>query len=395
MAKQLQLQIPSPCHENWENMSQVEKGRFCASCEKKVIDFSYMSDREIALFFKKPTGSVCGRFFENQLNRDIDIPKKRIPWIKYFVRFALPAFLVSCGARMQGKVKIDKSKTDVVIESTCQTLTLGVILPPEIASKKQAIPTQEMIIDETKNQQETNSDSPMATGFLTGDTLIRKEMPTSAKKEDAVNATIIKGKIIDDEEVGVPFATLAIKGTSEGAAADSTGTFSMNLKSKWDSITLVASCVGFSPTEIYLKKTDSVSNLVIRLNPHRNLGLVTVVSPVETFRKGMVCGSIRTIQPSGKISKPLAPIGVKVFSNPVQSKSSMNIEWSQKEQGTFSVQLYNSSGQLVLKKEVYVDEQARLFTIDIPSITAGTYFLRITSKTNGRSYTEKIIIVGS
>jgi len=51
MAKQLQLQIPSPCHENWENMSQVEKGRFCASCEKKVIDFSYMSDREIALFF--------------------------------------------------------------------------------------------------------------------------------------------------------------------------------------------------------------------------------------------------------------------------------------------------------------------------------------------------------
>src|SRR5206468_9508733 len=106
-------------------------------------------------------------------------------------------------------------------------------------------------------------------------------------------------------------------------------------------------------------------------------------------------GSIRTIQPSSKISKHLTPIDIKVFPNPVQSKSSMNIAWAQKEQGTFSVQLYNSSGQLVLKKEVYVDEQARLFTIDIPSITAGTYFLRITSKTNGRSYTEKIIIVGS
>jgi hypothetical protein len=58
-----------------------------------------MSDRQVAEFFKKPsTGSVCGRFMTDQLERDIEIPKKRIPWLKYFFQFAIPAFLVSIRA---------------------------------------------------------------------------------------------------------------------------------------------------------------------------------------------------------------------------------------------------------------------------------------------------------
>ena len=89
MSKKLQLQIPTPCHENWDAMTPVEKGRYCGSCEKHVMDFSRLSDREIAQFFKKPsTGSICGRFSTDQLDRAIDIPKKRIPWLKYF--FQIP-----------------------------------------------------------------------------------------------------------------------------------------------------------------------------------------------------------------------------------------------------------------------------------------------------------------
>src|SRR5215204_2566694 len=108
MSKKFQLQIPTPCHENWDNMSPVEKGRFCDSCQKQVVDFSNMSDRQIAVFFKKPsTGSVCGRFMQDQLDRDMEIPKKRIPWVKYFFQFALPAFLLSIKANSQ-TVKMGK-----------------------------------------------------------------------------------------------------------------------------------------------------------------------------------------------------------------------------------------------------------------------------------------------
>src|SRR5262245_55344133 len=106
MSKHIQLSIADPCHENWENMSPSEKGRFCDSCQKQVVDFSNMSDSQIAAFFKKPsTGSVCGRFYNDQLDRNIEIPKKHIPWVKYFFQFTLPAFLVSMKAAAQVKPK--------------------------------------------------------------------------------------------------------------------------------------------------------------------------------------------------------------------------------------------------------------------------------------------------
>ncbi len=48
MSKKLQLTIAEPCHENWENMSPVDKGKFCGSCQKQVVVFSDMSDRQVA-----------------------------------------------------------------------------------------------------------------------------------------------------------------------------------------------------------------------------------------------------------------------------------------------------------------------------------------------------------
>ncbi|HEX7906204.1 MAG TPA: hypothetical protein VF487_20160, partial [Chitinophagaceae bacterium] len=105
MASKIQLTIPEPCHENWNKMTPVEKGRFCHSCQKPVIDFSTMSDREVAQYFKQSTGSVCGRFMQDQLERELDIPKKRIPWVRYFIQFVIPAFLTGSKAMAQGGVE--------------------------------------------------------------------------------------------------------------------------------------------------------------------------------------------------------------------------------------------------------------------------------------------------
>jgi hypothetical protein len=104
MSKHFQLTIADSCDENWDKMTPVEKGRFCDACQKQVIDFTGMSDAQVAAFFKKPsTGSLCGRFMKDQLDREVEIPGKRIPWVKYFFQFAIPAFLLSYRASAQVK----------------------------------------------------------------------------------------------------------------------------------------------------------------------------------------------------------------------------------------------------------------------------------------------------
>jgi hypothetical protein len=59
MSRQIQMTIPQPCDENWGDMTPTEKGRFCASCCKQVIDFTNMSDSQLAAFFRKSRLAPC------------------------------------------------------------------------------------------------------------------------------------------------------------------------------------------------------------------------------------------------------------------------------------------------------------------------------------------------
>src|SRR4030095_8969306 len=94
MRKSFQLQIPVPCHEDWNKMTPDNQGRFCMSCQKSVVDFSSMADSEIILFFKNAKGNTCGRFSDDQLNRKYQIEsKKRLNWFKYFLQILIPTFL--------------------------------------------------------------------------------------------------------------------------------------------------------------------------------------------------------------------------------------------------------------------------------------------------------------
>lgn len=63
------IQIPKPCHEDWNKMSANEQGRFCGSCCKTVVDFTKMNEAELKAFFltKKKEEKVCGQFNTNQV----------------------------------------------------------------------------------------------------------------------------------------------------------------------------------------------------------------------------------------------------------------------------------------------------------------------------------------
>ncbi len=70
----IQIDIPKPCNQSWDEMRPQGQGRYCYSCKKTVIDFTTWSDTELFSFFTKNTGSVCGRYLESQLRRPIQIP---------------------------------------------------------------------------------------------------------------------------------------------------------------------------------------------------------------------------------------------------------------------------------------------------------------------------------
>ena len=67
----MKLVINNPCHENWDAMTSNERGAFCGSCCKNVIDFSKKSVTQIKEFFSvlPETENVCGRFKEEQLTQ--------------------------------------------------------------------------------------------------------------------------------------------------------------------------------------------------------------------------------------------------------------------------------------------------------------------------------------
>ena len=72
------INIPKPCSENWEGMTPVDKGRFCASCQKTVIDFTLMSDVQIVDIIKKTTANeLCGHLDASQLGREMIANEKR------------------------------------------------------------------------------------------------------------------------------------------------------------------------------------------------------------------------------------------------------------------------------------------------------------------------------
>jgi hypothetical protein len=93
----MKISINTPCHENWDGMTPNQKGAFCLSCKKNVVDFSKKTIEEIKDFFVElpETESVCGRFEEEQLTEmTFDHFFNHFKSWKYFQKAAVIAFFV-------------------------------------------------------------------------------------------------------------------------------------------------------------------------------------------------------------------------------------------------------------------------------------------------------------
>ncbi|HLO73172.1 MAG TPA: carboxypeptidase-like regulatory domain-containing protein [Flavobacterium sp.] len=137
MAKKINISIPEPCHENWEGMSLVDKGRYCHSCSKVVFDFTKASDKEIIAHLNN-NKNTCGRFLNVQLNRDLIVTKQKSSyWV--IATTGLLSFFGVGSHNSYAQVKQDTIQTDKVT-----SLTKDSILNPNLLHKVTGIVTDEL-----------------------------------------------------------------------------------------------------------------------------------------------------------------------------------------------------------------------------------------------------------
>lgn len=329
--KKINLSIPTPCHESWDQMTAAAKGRFCASCQKTVIDFTNMSDRQLAAFFKKPTTNTCGRFYNDQLNRDIALERKRIPWIKYFFQFTLPAFLVAMKASAQ------KSRT-VIGDTIYCTQTMGKL-----------------------------SAKPIET--------------------EPVKQSIISGKIMDERGNPVSFATIAVKSGNVATSADLSGYFHLKLNSS-NYPRLIVSAVGYEPKEV--SSHDSV--IKVKLQPQMMGEVVITVGYAIPKKKQPKSIAKRVVD---TVAKKLCVNPIKNFSvypNPVQLNSTMKLNFNSLDKGEYTISVISSSGEIIQTTEVLTNDKNQIVDLPLHEAVAGSYFVHVFNRKTAASYSQKIVV---
>lgn len=217
--QQIKLSIPEPCHEGWDNMAPSEKGRFCSSCQKEVIDFTGMTDDEVFAFFAQKTqGSVCGRTHISQLDTPIAKPavlKKKRFWYLQYAASLLLLFAKPSGAKAQVK-------------------------PPVTVTPPQPI-----------------------------------RMGTVAYVQPVENPSyLIKGRVIDEAGEPIASASVTVKGHSHGVVTDKEGNYQFRVKQK---DIMMFSAVGYESQQIVVKEKDSFLTTVLKSKPQMLLGEVVVV----------------------------------------------------------------------------------------------------------------------
>lgn len=61
-------------------MKTTQKGKFCDSCSKNIVDLTEKTDRELIEFFKHKKDDVCGRLLSTQLHRELVLPPQKTNW---------------------------------------------------------------------------------------------------------------------------------------------------------------------------------------------------------------------------------------------------------------------------------------------------------------------------
>ncbi|MGB2686375.1 MAG: carboxypeptidase-like regulatory domain-containing protein, partial [Olleya sp.] len=127
MKNQINLNITTPCNQNYNQFTPTLKGGFCNACTKEVIDFTEMTTEDIGLYFNtKQTTNVCGRFKNAQLTTlSVKAKKSKLSFISAIGLACLALFSLTTAKAQDNlsrvktsKIKINQNKANITVKGT-------------------------------------------------------------------------------------------------------------------------------------------------------------------------------------------------------------------------------------------------------------------------------------
>ena len=339
--KAIVLTVPEPCYENWNKMTAAEKGRYCDSCKKEVVDFSLMNDADVASYFSKASEKICGRFDESQVNRTLTPVKQDRSIFKHLWKLLLPGFFFSAKAFAQKTAPQGLQLKDSLVRTNPKPLILGMVA--------------------------------------------RKIVPQE------INEQIITGQLVDAEtQIPLPGVLIQIKGTSKGTVTDSLGNFSYKFIKKNKNDNLIISSVGYATREVAVKDLLSQKEQVIKLKMQAITLGEAVVTRIPAGKKTKT-----TIVKTSTVKEtyPVLNDEVKIYPNPVAASASCSLSFSKVDKGNFTAQITDINGRMIQQSVFYVPGENYLFRLDLnKEVIAGAYLLRIVNSAGKLFYNGKIVV---
>jgi hypothetical protein len=149
------IEIPNPCNENWSKMTSTEKGMHCSKCNKEVIDFTHLSNYQLAKKINQKN-IVCGRFLSSQINIDLDFSQSNLIQRTSILLGFSSLFLAS---PVFSQIKndnieiVEKSKNENITKQEDYIEITGIV-----SDNSGPIPGVNVIQKKTQNQVQSNYD---------------------------------------------------------------------------------------------------------------------------------------------------------------------------------------------------------------------------------------------
>jgi hypothetical protein len=223
MSQKISISISKPCAEKFDSFSQTTTGGYCKTCQKNVIDFTKMSQKEIFIHFENSNNKTCGYFDPSQLKTYTDaiLPNanQNKNWIDYL---RISTFLMFITTTSWGQNII-------------------------------AVPTIE--------QHQTDS------------------KPETSNTEKSIDKTpfTVKGKIVDERGLPIAGASIMLYNSTINTSSDFEGNFVFPIELS-ESDRLLICYIGFANQIVPVSKTE----IKVRME-ERHLMLMGEVSTNKTF----------------------------------------------------------------------------------------------------------------